>query len=201
MSSHVDDEPESPPEVDQEAAAPEPVHGILELAANGRARCRACNQNLPKGEWRLGERAKNPFGEGETTYWFHAACGAIRRAEVFMAALSGAEQPAPIQALVSVAEFGQAHRRAGRFSAVGVAPSGRARCRHCRELIDKGQVRIELSIFHDGRFDPMGYLHARCLTQYVGAVVPFERLAPLTDALTDEQRQALRAACGTPPPA
>lgn len=198
MTPSADDEPESPPEVEQSAASDEAVHGVLEVAANGRARCRACNQNLAKGEWRLGERAKNPFGEGETTYWFHVSCGAIRRPEVFMAALPSENVPEPLQALLPAAEFGKEHRRAGRFAAVGVAPSGRARCRHCRELIEKGQVRIELSIFHDGRFDPMGYLHTQCLTQYVGAIVPFARLEPLVEVLTDEQRQALRAACERP---
>jgi hypothetical protein len=169
---------------------------VLEVAANGRARCRACSKSLAKGEWRLGERAKNPFGEGDTTYWFHAGCGAVRRPEVLMAALPEGDIPADIAPLVATARFGREHRRAGRFAAVGAAPSGRARCRHCRELIEKGEVRIELSIFKEGRFDPTGYLHAKCLTEYVGARVPFERIAPLCDALSGDQRQALIDVCG-----
>jgi hypothetical protein len=192
---------DEPPTAGEDAATAneaesEPARGVLEVAANGRAKCRACSKSLAKGEWRLGERAKNPFGEGDTTYWFHAACGAVRRPEVFIAALPEGEVEPAIAGLVATAQFGQENRRAGRFAAVGVAPSGRARCRHCRELIEKGEVRIELSIFKDGRFDPMGYLHPRCLTEYVGVQVPFERLEPLCDGLPEEQRRALREVCG-----
>lgn len=194
MSSSEDDQ-----EPEAEAIAPESEapKGVLEVAPNGRAKCRACGKSLTKGEWRLGERAKNPFGEGDTTYWFHATCGALRRPEVLVAALECMEvgSPAELAPLLEAARFGQAHRRAGRFAAVGVAPSGRARCRACRELIEKGDVRVELSIFKDGRFDPMGYLHPKCLTEYVGEKVPFERLAPLCDALTDEQRRAVVEVC------
>lgn len=188
-------EPTAGDEQSAEPSAPEPIHGVLEPAPNARAKCRACGQALSKGEWRLGERAKNPFGEGETTYWFHAACGAVRRPEVWMAALPAGELPAALSPLVATAQFGAAHRRAGRFAAVGVAPSGRARCRHCRDSIEKAELRIELSIFKEGRFDPMGYLHPRCLTEYVGVKVPFERLEPLCASLTADQQLSLREVC------
>lgn len=192
----IPDDPE--PTAGEEQGAEQgatPVQGVLEVAANGRAKCRACGKALAKGEWRLGERAKNPFGEGDTTYWFHAACGAVRRPEVLLAAVPDGAVPADIEPLLVQAQFGAEHRRAGRFAAVGVAPSGRARCRHCRELIEKGELRIELSIFKDGRFDPMGYLHPRCLTEYVGVKVPFERLEPLGAELPADQLQSLREAC------
>lgn len=178
------------------------VSGVVELAPNGRARCRACGENLVKGEWRLGERAQNPFGEGETTYWFHVGCGARRRAAVFLAALDQAEAAAErpeIAALLSTARFGSEHPRADRIADVSEAPSGRARCRHCRELIEKGALRIVLSIFKEGRFDPMGYLHDKCLTEYVGAAVPFERLELISQGLTDEQRRALLDVCNVEP--
>lgn len=178
------------------------VSGVLELAPNGRARCRACGETLVKNAWRLGERAHNPFGEGETTYWFHASCGARRRSAVFLAALQQAEadaERAEIAALLSSARFGSEHQRADRIADVSEAPSGRARCRHCRDLIEKGALRIVLSIFKDGRFDPMGYLHCKCLTEYVGAAVPFERLEHLSKSLTDEQRQAVLELCSVVP--
>lgn len=197
MSPEDDEEPTAPERAAEDAsnAASETVRGVLEVAANGRARCRVCGQALVKGEWRLGERATNPFGEGETTYWFHLACGAVRRPEVLIAALPEDEVPTEIEPFLATARFGAEHRRAGRFAAVGVAPSGRARCRHCRDLIGKGEVRLELSIFKEGRFDPMGYLHPKCLTEYVGMQVPFERIAPLCAALSDAQRQVLIDVC------
>ncbi len=199
MSASTEETEDASVDPQQPVESAEAVHGVLEIAANGRARCRACGQALVKGEWRLGERAHNPFGEGETTYWFHVSCAAVRRPEVLLAALPEHELPAAVAPWLDAARFGKDHRRAARFAAVGVAPSGRARCRHCRELIEKGDVRIELSIFKDGRFDPMGYLHTKCLTSYVGAQVPFERLAPLCEALTPEQRQTLADACALEP--
>lgn len=177
---------------------PTGVQGILEVAANGRAKCRACGIGLGKGEWRLGERTKNPFGEGDTTYWFHVACGAFRRPEVLLAALgdheSGSEAGVQ-ETWLEVARFGGEHHRAGRFASIGVAPTGRARCRHCRELIEKGDLRLELTIFKEGRFDPMGYLHPKCLTDYVGAAVPLLRFEGLMSGLSEEHKQVIIDAC------
>jgi hypothetical protein len=65
-------------------------------------------------------------------------------------------------------------------------------------LIEKGDVRIELTIFKEGRFDPMGYLHPKCLTDYVGNSVPVERFDGLMDALSEDQRQVVVEACGRP---
>ena len=188
---------EEHPEGDGEQTAVA-VHGVLEMAANGRARCRACGKNLAKGEWRLGEKAKNPFGEGDTTYWFHAECGAVRRPDVLLAALDHTPDALDQDTRarwVADARFGVDHHRAARLTAVGVAPSGRARCRHCRELIAKSDVRIELTIFNDGRFDPMGYLHPKCLTDYVGVAVPFKRFDGLLDELPADKKDHLASHC------
>jgi hypothetical protein len=196
MSGEPEHQETPPPGDDEQAAAA--VHGVLEVAANGRARCRACGGTLSKGEWRLGEKAKNPFGEGDTTYWFHVACGAVRRPGVFLAALHDSPEvsdQAALERWTADARFGADHHRAARLTAVGVAPSGRARCRHCRELIAKAELRIELSMFNDGRFDPMGYLHPKCLTDYVGAPVPFRRFAGLLDALSPVETDQLAGHC------
>lgn len=181
-----------------EAQAETAPRGVVEVAPNSRARCRACGEALVKGQWRLGERTINPFGEGETTYWFDISCGASRRPEVLLAAfgeVSDAAAKAAIEPWREAAQFGARHPRAARLAAVGIAPSGRARCRHCRELIDKGELRMDLSMFNDGRFDPMGYLHIKCLTEYVGDDVPLERVRPMCDTLTDAQRADVERCC------
>lgn len=181
--------------------APASSTGLVQIAANGRAKCRACGQALEKGKPRCGEKTANPFGEGTTVYWFHLRCAAERRPRVLLQGL--ADNPLPpdtlspdeLSRLQTVAGFGEAHHRAERFAKVSVAPSGRARCRSCKELIEKDSTRIELSIFHDGRFDPMGYLHVRCVTTYTEARVPWLRLEHSCEELSPEQQELVRSEC------
>lgn len=177
--------------------------GIFERAKTGRAKCRACGEALQKGQVRCGEHASNPFGDGRVTYWFHPRCAAERRPDTFLAAwtasdseLDVSDDERPNQLLLrELAEFGKQHPRAARLANIEVSPSGRARCRCCRELIAKGETRIDLSIFQDGRFDPMGYLHPACLTDYVGDRVPWARLQNMCRKLEPSQCDAVMQAC------
>lgn len=191
---------DSEPTQETQESRPE-SSGILEIAANGRAKCRACGETLTKGALRCGEKTANPFGEGTTVYWFHPRCAAERRPDVFLQGLATSELPSgsmseeEISTLRTIAGFCSVHPRAARFTKVGIAPSGRARCRGCKELIEKDSVRVELSIFQDGRFDPMGYLHVACLSSYTEAKVPWFRLEHLCEALSEEHKQQVRTEC------
>ena len=193
---------EEPKQSSTELAQTEPPQGIFECAKTGRARCRACGETLRKGQLRCGEQLPNPFGEGMTTYWFHSRCAAERRPETFLSALRAiGSQPDALETVESeglqgLAEFGAQHPKAARLASLGIAPSGRARCRCCRELIEKGAVRVELSIFQDGRFDPMGYLHVACTEVYMGARPPWARLENKCSSLSPEQRELVRRHCG-----
>jgi hypothetical protein len=60
------------------------------------------------------------------------------------------------------------HPRLVRILRAERAPSGRAHCRHCREIVEKGALRVALEIWEDGRFNPMGSLHATCAPSYFG---------------------------------
>lgn len=184
------------------AAAEAPVRGRLDAAPNGRARCRVCATGIAKGALRIGEIAPNQFAEGDTTYWFHAACAARRRPLVFRAALEGgaadepaAEVPAAAQLVeeVRIAERGAAHPRLARLTALERAASGRARCRHCRENIEKGQWRCVLTIFNAGRFDPIGFCHLSCVHDYVGSRVTTADVQHLAGALSETDQQELGA--------
>lgn len=170
----------------------------FEQASTGRAKCRACDQRIGKGEWRVGDVAPNPFTDGTTIYWFHGRCAALRRPELFVAAT---EHPTPesagavarwqqefpaAPAWQRLARSGQAHPRLGRLSRVEQSPSGRARCRHCRELIEKGSLRIVLHLFQEGRFEPMGFLHVRCTSPYVGSPLDSDRLEALLETLASD---------------
>lgn len=152
----------------------------IEPAASGRAKCRGCDQKIPKGELRFGERLENPFGEGEMTLWFHLVCGVYKRPEPFLevltdtdADLESVDTPAAVGHAIdwfrAEAAIGIEHRRLPRLTGVGRAPTGRARCRSCKELIEKDAWRVGLVYYEEGFFNPSGFIHAGCARDYFEA--------------------------------
>ncbi|HEU4616601.1 MAG TPA: hypothetical protein VFV10_01095 [Gammaproteobacteria bacterium] len=178
---------------------------VIEFAASGRAKCRGCDKKIAKGELRFGERLPNAFGEGEATLWFHLRCAAYKRPETFLEALAAGDEAAAVAAvpdkdeLRACAELGAAHRRLPRVARADRAPTGRARCRHCRELIEKGQWRIGLEFFEEYRFEPSGFVHARCAHEYLGTTQIADRLRHFNPDLPDEELDALVAAMASAP--
>jgi hypothetical protein len=142
---------------------------VFETAPTGRAKCRGCGQAIEKGTVRFGERLPNPFADGEMTLWFHPVCAALKRPEPFLEALAQGEVALDDPARLSeLARTGIAHRRLPRVDGAERSPNGRARCRSCREAIPRGDWRISLVYFQDGRFEPSGYVHATCSMEYFG---------------------------------
>lgn len=168
---------------------------VIEPAASGRAKCRGCNQTIAKGELRFGERQPNAFGEGEMTLWFHLVCGAYKRPEPFLEALTNEERVENRDHLASIAEFGIAHRRVPRVNGAERAPSGRARCRSCKQLIERGAWRIALVYFEEFRFEPSGFVHATCAREYFETTDLIERIKHFSPKLRasdlDEVKLAL----------
>jgi hypothetical protein len=172
---------------------------VFEPAPTGRAKCRGCGAAIARGELRFGERLPNPFAEGEMTLWFHPLCAAYKRPEAVLQAL--AETPAVAEAaLLELAARGSAaHRRLPRIDGAERAPSGQAKCRHCKQKIERGAWRVRLVFFEEGRFMPGGFVHLDCRNAY------FERddiLAPLlhfSTKLGEEERRELASACGLDP--
>jgi hypothetical protein len=164
---------------------------VIEAAASGRAKCRGCDQAITKGELRFGERLPNAFGEGEMTLWFHLVCAAYKRPESFLEALRGADAAGTPRAAIeradeleAAAEFGIAHRRLPRVTGADRAPTSRARCRHCRELIAKDAWRIALVYFEEYRFQPSGFIHAACAREYLETTDLVERVRHFSPKLT-----------------
>lgn len=167
---------------------------LLEPAASGRSRCRACAGLIGRGELRFGERLGNLFGEGEATLWFHPACAAYRRPQAFLEVLgpqSGLENRA---ALEQAANLGVTHHRLPRIDGAERAASGRASCRNCREAIVRDSWRIRLVYFEGVRFTPGGYLHLECRLPYFGVDDVLERLLHFSRALSIDEREQLRGA-------
>ena len=175
---------------------------VIEAASSGRAKCRSCDQPIAKGELRFGERQPNAFGEGEMTLWFHLPCAAYSRPEPFLETQSGAPADgtdassaaapetvpeAQLEQLAADARFGIAHRRVPRLHGAERATSGRAHCRSCRELIAKGEWRLPLVFFEDYRFNPGGYLHARCARNYFETTAILDRVRHFSPELREAE--------------
>ena len=150
---------------------------VIERAASGRAKCRACGRAIAKGEERFGEALPSAYAEGESLFWFHLRCAACSRPESLLAALEQSQAAAVLPSgLCDLAREGVAQPRLSRILRAERASSGRARCRHCRELIEQGAWRLALQVFEEGRFTSIGTIHAACAVHYFGAEPSLERL-------------------------
>ena len=167
---------------------------VFEPASSGRAKCRGCGQPIQRGELRFGERLPNPFGEGEMTLWFHPLCAAYKRPEPLLEALEGASL-SDRESLERAARGSVAHQRLPRIDGGERAPSGQARCRHCREPIEKGAWRIRLVHFDEGQFSSGGYVHLGCRSAYFETADIVEPLLHFSVRLSDAEREELRRAC------
>jgi len=167
---------------------------VFEPATSGRAKCRGCDGKIDKGALRFGERQPNAFGEGEMTLWFHPLCAAYKRPESLLEALAEAPEalaPAERRALAEAAGHGIAHRRLPRLAGAGRSPTGRARCRACRELIAKDDWRIALVFFEELRFQPSGFIHAGCAREYFGTADIMDRVRHFSSELSPGELDAL----------
>jgi hypothetical protein len=168
---------------------------VFEPAASGRSKCRACGLALRRGELRFGERLPNLFGEGDMTLWFHPRCAAYKRPQPFLEALAAAPEMPDRAALARIAGGGAAHRRVPRIDGAERAPSSQARCRHCREPIERQAWRIRVVLYEEGRFFPGGFVHLTCRAGYFETHDVLDRLLDLSPALTAEERADLERAC------
>lgn len=176
---------------------------VFELAPSARAKCRGCGLAIAKGELRFGERLPNPFATGdnadnvEMTHWFHVPCAAYRRPESFLATVPDAAVEIDRKTeLVHEAELGVAHRRLPRVSTAERASSGRATCRHCKELIAKDTWRIALVFYEEGRFTPSGFVHVGCVPAYCETAGVMPRVRHFSPALAEGDAAEIAAQLG-----
>jgi hypothetical protein len=175
---------------------------VIERASSGRAKCRGCGERIAAGERRFGERLPNPFAddEAEMTRWFHVACAAFKRPEPFLETLATAPEPIDDrERLEREARLGVAHRRLPRVNTAERAPSGRALCRSCREIIAKDAWRLSLVFYEDGRFAPSGFIHMRCAAAYFETAEVMGRVKHFSPALGDRDLAEIQAELGAPP--
>jgi hypothetical protein len=179
------------------------VPHVFEPAASGRARCRGCGQPIARGEIRFGERLPNPFADGEMTLWFHPTCAAYKRPEPLLEALgatpAGGPAPPAREEVERTAQGSLAHRRLPRVDGAERAPSGQARCRSCRETIERGAWRVRLVFYEEGRFSPGGFVHPSCCPAYFEGHDVVERVLRFSPDLSAQERAELARACGPAP--
>jgi hypothetical protein len=96
--------------------------------------------------------------------------------------------------LTEQTQLGLTHHRLPRVSTAGLAPTGRATCRGCKEPIAKDTWRLALVYYEDGRFVPSGFLHAGCATTYLGTTDVMPRVQHFSPALRAEDIAALAEA-------
>lgn len=165
---------------------------VFEIAPSGRSKCRGCGRTIEKGTLRFGERMPNPFGDGDMTHWHHPRCAAHRRPEPMLEALEAGIYPdADSVELITFARHGIAHRRLPRLGSAEQAPSGRARCRHCRELIEKDAWRLPLVFFEEGAYNGGGFIHAACAREYCETEDVVETVACFAPELSTDEVSAI----------
>jgi hypothetical protein len=165
---------------------------LIEPAATGRAKCRGCGAPIAAGVLRFGETVPNPFGEGETTHWFHLECAAFKRPETFLEAVGSRTEPLDDgERLVAEAKRGVAHPRLSQIDGAERSPSGRAQCRSCHTAIDKGAWRLRLVSYEDGRFLPSGFIHASCCNAYFETTDVADRVKRFSGNLSQDDLRAI----------
>jgi len=171
------------------------VPDSIQPAPTGRAKCRGCGNTIAKGELRFGETGPNSYGEGEATSWFHVACAALMRPDKLEPVLQTFAEELPERAWLSeTVREGLAHQRLPRLVRVERASSGRATCRSCRELIQKGDWRFALQMFEEGRPNPIGTIHVACAEAYFGTADVLGRAQRLTSDLSQVDSAELEKA-------
>lgn len=169
---------------------------VFEPAASGRSKCRGCGRAIANGEIRFGERLANPFAEGaEMTLWFHPLCAAYKRPESMLEAIAQAPAELDRTALEAAARGGVEHNRLPRVDGVERA-RGQANCRQCHEAIPRGEWRIRLAFFEDGRFNPAGFVHLGCCRDYFEGGSVLDRALHFSPDLKDEERAEVRGLLG-----
>jgi hypothetical protein len=165
---------------------------VFEPAASGRSKCRGCGRALEKGEIRFGERVANPFADGETTLWFHPMCAAYKRPDSLLEALATATGDGLDRvALERAARASLRQRRLQRIDGAERTARGQARCRQCKEVIERGAWRIRLVFFEEGRFNPSGFIHATCSKAYFETDDIAEQVLYFSANLAEAEREEL----------
>jgi len=185
---------------EQQPAAEQLPPYVIEGARSSRSRCKTCRRAIPKGALRLGILIEGPYGTGYL--WHHLKCAARRqidrveeayRSEAWKAAKDPPAKVPPIDELRQHAEKAAERRQTRRQPPYAeLDPSGRARCKHCGEPMEKGAVRIVLGrrvqFGNQIRTTPI-HVHPRCVVPVVQGEDSATEAAGLIQTLRETGRE------------
>lgn len=159
------------PQAEAEPALPPYV---IEGARSSRSRCKTCRRKIDKGALRIGILIEGPYGTGYM--WHHINCAARRHLhrveEAYeLEAWKLAKQPpqnvpdiAKLRGLQELAEERKKTRK--QIPHTEPAPTGRAKCKHCDQPIEKDSMRVvlgrEVEFGNQVRVGPIN-VHPRCV--------------------------------------
>jgi len=163
-----------------------------EYAKSGRAKCKGCKSEIPKGDCRLASLTQSPFFDGKQANWFHLNCFFGRNRPKAVGEFEHFEQlrwddqekiRERIDSKIGVpldTKPGKGKKKAKDVSEsvdgtvlkdfrTEYAKSAASTCKFCEEKIPKGDVRIAKKDFDDDRAKMYGPIdrwhHAKCFAE------------------------------------
>lgn len=147
---------------------------VIEGARSSRSKCKTCGRAIDKGKLRIGILVEGRYGPGYL--WHHLPCAARRQLERVEEAYDlqawkeAKEPPSDVPAIEELRKLREEaeERRQKRKDPpyAELAPSGRSKCKHCDELIEKGAYRVVLgrlvTFGRQERTTPIN-VHPRCV--------------------------------------
>ncbi len=125
---------------------------VIEGARSSRSKCKTCRKKIERGLLRLGILIEGPYGVGYL--WHHLTCAAKRRLDDVEAAYereAWKEAKEPPEDVPSIEEMRKLNDEAEekreqrkKMPFAEVDPSGRAKCKQCGEVMEKGSIRVVL---------------------------------------------------------
>lgn len=148
----------------------------VEKARSGRSKCKGCKRPIQKDKVRIGIMIEGPFGPGYL--WHHLSCAMRRRPEDVEQAYAdqvweeGLEVPSleSLRAEAEKLESKKSEKKEAPY--VEVAPTGRSKCKHCAEPIEKGAFRVavlrNVEFYGQTRSGPIN-VHPACVVKELEA--------------------------------
>jgi hypothetical protein len=149
---------------------------VIEGARSSRSKCKVCRKAIQKETLRLGILIEGPYGTGYI--WHHLKCAAKRKfdhvkeayaVEAWKEAKVPPTKVPKLEELERLREEADLKRKERKtIPYAELAPSGRSRCKHCNELIEKGSPRVVLGrgiIFGNQERTAPVSVHPQCVQE------------------------------------
>jgi len=187
---------------------------VIEGARSSRSKCKTCRKKIDKDALRIGILIEGPYGTGYM--WHHLKCAARRQFDKVEEAYeleAWKEAKTPPTGVPELEDLKKLREEAVKKKAerkeiphVEVAPSGRSKCKHCEEPIEKDSLRVvlgrDVEFGQQVRTAPIN-VHPRCVAAELMAEDCGTEIEGFDDALransrgvTEEQINAVLAEIG-----